>query len=128
MLEMKRLPDTEFEVMQGVWNCEKPVSTAQLKAYLEQEREWNMSALQTVLSRLEEKGFVRSEKNGRNRFYVPLITEESYLADEGRSFMKRLGKKGLSSLVAAMYDGGGISGEELEELQAFIDSRRKEQQ
>ena len=122
---MKRLPDTEFEVMQGVWKCEIPVSTAELKAYLEKEREWNMSALQTVLSRLEEKGFVKSEKNGRNRFYTPLITEKDYLADESRSFLKRLGITKLSGLVAAMYDGNKISEEELEELQQFIDSHRK---
>ena len=32
---MKRLPDTEFEVMQGVCRSEIPVSTAELKAYLE---------------------------------------------------------------------------------------------
>ncbi len=122
---MKRLPDTEFEVMQGVWRSEIPVSTAELKAYLEKEREWNMSALQTILSRLEEKGFVRSEKNGRNRFYTPLIEEKDYLADEGKSFLKRLGVTKLSGLVAAMYDGKGISDEELEELQQFIDSHRK---
>ena len=122
---MKRLPDTEFEVMQGVWRSEIPVSTAELKAYLEKEREWNMSALQTILSRLEEKGFVRSEKNGRHRFYTPLIEEKDYLADEGKSFLKRLGATKLSGLVAAMYDGKGISDEELEELQQFIDSHRK---
>ena len=122
---MKRLPDTEFEVMQGVWRCDVPVSTVELKAYLEKDREWNMSALQTILSRLEEKGFVKSEKNGRNRFYTPLIEEKDYLADEGRSFFKRLGVTKLSGLVAAMYDVKGISDEELEELQQFIDSRRK---
>lgn len=122
---MKRLPDTEFEVMQGVWRCDTPVSTAELKAYLEKEREWNMSALQTVLSRLEEKGFVKSEKSGRNRFYIPLVEEKDYLADESRSFLKRLGGIKLSGLVAAMYDGKRITEEELEELQQFIDSHRK---
>ena len=122
---MKRLPDTEFEVMQGVWRCDVPVSTVELKAYLEKDREWNMSALQTILSRLEEKGFVKSKKNGRNRFYTPLVEEKDYLADESKSFLKRLGVTKLSGLVAAMYDGKGISDEELEELQQFIDSRRK---
>lgn len=122
---MKRLPDAEFEVMQGVWRCEIPVSTAELKALLEKEREWNMSALQTVLSRLEEKGFVRSEKSGRNRLYTPLVEEKDYLADESRSLLKRFGITKLSGLVAAMYDGKGISDEELEELQLFIDSHKK---
>lgn len=122
---MKRLPDAEFSVMQGVWNCEIPVSTAELKAKLDEKKEWNMSALQTVLSRLEEKGFVKSEKNGRNRFYTPLISEEEYLVDEGRSFAERMGGKSLPKLVAAMFDNRKISDEEAEELMAFIESKRK---
>ncbi len=122
---MKRLPDAEFSVMQGVWNFDIPVSTAELKAKLDEKKEWNMSALQTVLSRLEEKGFVKSEKNGRNRFYTPLISEEVYLVEEGRSFAERIGGKRLLKLVAAMFDNRKISDEEAEELMAFIESKRK---
>lgn len=122
---MKRLPDAEFSVMQGVWSCDIPVSTADLKAHLDEKKEWNMSALQTVLSRLEEKGFVKSEKNGRNRFYTPIISEEEYLVEESRSFADRIGKKSLPKLVAAMFDNRKISDEEAEELMAFIESKRK---
>lgn len=122
---MKRLPDAEFSVMQGVWSCDIPVSTADVKAHLDEKKEWNMSALQTVLSRLEEKGFVKSEKNGRNRFYTPIISEEEYLVEESRSFADRIGKKSLPKLVAAMFDNRKISDEEAEELMAFIESKRK---
>ena len=122
---MKRLPDTEFSVMQGLWSAEKStISTAELKEELEKERSWNMSALQTVLSRLEEKGFVKSEKSGRNRFYTVLISEEEYLAEESRSFFGRLGGKKLTSLVAALYDSKDISDSDLEELKKFIDSKK----
>ena len=122
---MKRLPDTEFSVMQGLWSAESPtLSTAELKEQLEKERSWNMSALQTVLSRLEEKGFVKSEKRGRNRFYTVLISEEEYLAEESRSFFGRLGGKKLTSLVAALYDSKDITDSDLEELKKFIDSKK----
>ena len=83
-----------------------------------------MSALQTVLSRLEEKGFVKSEKSGRNRFYTVLISEEEYLVEESRSFFGRLGGKKLTSLVAALYDSKDISDSDLEELKKFIDSKK----
>lgn len=123
---MKRLPDAEFSVMQGVWSCDTPVTTADLKAYLDRKKEWNMSALQTVLSRLEEKGFVKSGKSGRNRFYTPLISEEEYLVEEGHSLAERIGDKALPKLVAAMFDSRKISDEEAEELLKFIESKRKE--
>lgn len=124
---MKRLPDAEFSVMQGVWRSNREISTAELKEELEKERSWNMSALQTVLSRLEEKGFVKSEKIGKNRFYTAVISEKDYLADESRSFFGRLGKphgKKLTSLVAALYDSSDITDSDLEELKKFIDERQ----
>ena len=123
---MKRLPDAEFAVMQGVWHSDIPVSTADIKIYLDQKKEWNMSALQTVLSRLEEKGFVKSEKTGRNRFYTPLVTEEEYLVTEGESFAERIGTKSVPGLVAAMFGGRKISRAEAEELMEFINKNRKE--
>lgn len=123
---MKRLPDAEFAVMQGVWNSTVPVSTADIKLYLDKKKEWNMSALQTVLSRLEEKGFVKSEKTGRNRFYTPLVSEEEYLVTEGESFAERIGTKSLPGLVAAMFGGRKISPSEARELMEFIDRNRRE--
>lgn len=124
---MKRLPNTEFNVMRAIWHGEVPVSTAEINSRLLDKtgKSMNMSALQTVLSRLEEKGFVTSEKKGRNRFFTPLITEEDYLADESRSFLERLGGGRLSGLVAAMYECKSISDEDLKELREFIDSRQK---
>lgn len=124
---MKRLPDAEFSVMQGIWNAENiPVSTADIRGLLEGEKEWNMSALQTVLSRLEEKGFVKSEKNGRNRFYTPAVSREEYLAAEREAFAERVGAKSLPGLVAAMFGGRKISPAEEQELLDFINRNRKE--
>ena len=123
---MKRLPDTEFTVMKGVWSFEDTVSTAELKEQLERERPWNMSALQTIFSRLEEKGFVVSEKIGRNRFYKAVISEREYLADESRSFFSRLGRKKLSEFAAALWDSGDITESDIEELELFIKEKRGE--
>ncbi len=121
---MKRLPDAEFEVMSAVWDSKCPVSTADIKAAAERERAWNMSALQTVLSRLEEKGYLRSEKSGRNRFYEVLVTRDEYLLGESRSFIDRLGGKKLTSLVAALYDSKSITDDDLRELRDYIDGSR----
>lgn len=123
--KMKRLPDAEFSVMKAIWNCEQPVSTAEIKDCLSYEKDWNMSALQTVLSRLEEKGFVKSEKNGRNRFYTAVVAQEDYVLDESRDFARRMSGQSLPELVAAMFGGRKISDAEADELMKFIESRRE---
>ena len=123
---MNRLPDTEFSVMKGLWKCETPISTADLRDILERERPLNMSALQTVLIRLEEKGFVTSEKIGRNRFYDVVITEKEYMNTESGTFFGRFGKKGLTDLIAGLYDSKNITKEDLGEIMEYIRSQTGE--
>ena len=63
---MERLPDAELEVMQALWRQEKyPVSSAALMEELAGRR-WQTATLLKLLSRLEERGFVKREKEGRN--------------------------------------------------------------
>ena len=50
--KIDRLPDAEIEVIKVVWNNETPISTVQIKEILDSKRTWNLSALQTILSRL----------------------------------------------------------------------------
>ena len=58
---MERLPDAELEVMQALWRQEKyPVSSAALMEELAGRR-WLRSTLLNLLSRLDERGFVKLE-------------------------------------------------------------------
>ncbi|MBQ8568348.1 MAG: BlaI/MecI/CopY family transcriptional regulator [Oscillospiraceae bacterium] len=120
MNKIKRLPDTEFEVMMCVWEHEPPCSTADIHKALEKTRSWNMSALQTMLNRLTEKGFLSTEKIGKNRCYTPLISKEEYLAAENRSFIERINGGSITRLVASLYDSRSIGEKDLAELMDYI--------
>ena len=101
---MERLPDAELEVMQALWRQEKyPVSSAALMEELAGRR-WQTATLLKLLSRLEERGFVKREKEGRNNLYTPLVRREDYLSAESRAFLQRLHGGSLPSLVAALMD------------------------
>ena len=82
MRKLERLPDAELEVMQALWQLEPyPVTSAQLMEKLS-GRHWRLPTLLKLLSRLEERGFVANEKEGRNNRYRPLVDEREYLAAE----------------------------------------------
>ena len=70
MAELMRLPDTELEIMKVIWESGRTLSTSEVKASLEEQRPWNVSALQTLLNRLIDRGFLESYKEGKNRFYT----------------------------------------------------------
>lgn len=119
-VEVSRLPDTELEIMKVIWNGQKTLSTSEIKEELEKKRAWNISALQTLLNRLIERGFLDSYKEGKNRFYNAIIDEDSYLALENRLFLDKVNNNSLTKLVASLYDSRAISENDLEELAAYI--------
>ena len=118
---LTRLPEAELAVMRAVWRLTPPAPTGAIRAELEKTRPWNLSALQTLLSRLTERGFLSAGKEGRQRAYTPLVSEADYLAFENRPFLA--GRPGaLPGLVASLYESRTITREDLAELRAFLDS------
>lgn len=122
MEKLKKIPDAELEVMQVIWSNPCPITTKQVKDILEQSRPWKTGALQTLLNRLIERGYLEAGSEGKNKTYSPLVSEENYLALESRSFLKRFFSKSITKLVASLYDSKAISAEDLKELNRYIDN------
>lgn len=123
MGEIMRLPDTELEIMKAIWERGETLSTSEVKTLLERQRPWNVSALQTLLNRLIDRGFLESYKEGKNRFYTPLISEKDYLAVENKAFLEKVNDRSVTKLVASLFDSHSISEADLDELAAFIRSK-----
>lgn len=114
-----RLPDAELEVMQALWLVQPyPAHTADIAAHL--HKDWKAPTLLKLLSRLEERGFVRGEKEGRANVYTPLVTREDYLQSESRSFFTRLHGGSLSSLVASLFPDAKLTQEDVEKLEEIL--------
>ena len=123
MSEIMRLPDTELEIMKVIWESGETLSTSEIKILLERQRPWNVSALQTLLNRLIDRGFLESYKEGKNRFYTPLVAEKDYLAVENKAFLEKVNDRSVTKLVASLFDSHSISEADLDELAAFIRSK-----
>ena len=98
-----------------------PMLTEQLRTTLP-DKDWKPQTVLTMLVRLESKGFLRSEKLGKERNYYTVISESDYLKIEHDSFMKRFSGSSFSGLVKALYDGDSISDEEINELKEWLGS------
>ena len=125
-MEKLKLPDTELKVMQVIWHNDIPISTVSIREELQKERPWNLSALQTLLGRLVKRGFLSTEKQGKSRYYEPLVTEEEYLAEDSRRYFQKWTGGSLRDLVACLYENHSVTKEELEDLKAFIEQETKE--
>lgn len=120
---MQKLPDTELEIMQVIWKENRVLSTPEIKEKLEMNRPWNVSALQTLLNRLIERGFLSSYKEGKNRYYEITVKEEDYLAFENSMFLRKVNANSLTKLVASLYRSHTISDADLDDLAKFIEEK-----
>ena len=120
MADFKRLPDTEFELMRIIWQHEPPVTTGKVIQELGDSVSWKPQTVLTMLVRLIEKGFLSSERVGKERNYTPIISESEYMSVETGEFMFRYRGNSVGSLVKTMYDGKDLTEEELSELKKWL--------
>lgn len=125
---MKRLPDSELEIMLIIWDLNKPVTRFEIEEQMDEERKLSPTTVLSFLSRLQEKGFLEVQKSGKNNVYIALIDKEKYMQTESRNILKRLYQNSAKNFLAALYDGDSLSDEDLKELEDYINNKRKEQQ
>ena len=118
--EIRRLPDSELELMQVIWQCDPPVSRTEIEAQLDEGRHLAPTTILTFLTRLCEKGFLSVERHGKTNCYTPLISEKDYLAQESRSILNRLYGGSLKAFATSLVDAG-VTKEEIEALRQMLE-------
>ena len=111
-----KLSDAELEIMEKVWELGAPVTAAQLTERMA-EKGWKPSTLLTFLARMVNKG--------KQNLYRALVSAEDYRAQAARELLGRYYSGSVKSMVAALYDGKGLSDGELAELRAWLDEEVK---
>ena len=118
---MKRLPDAEFEIMKVLWDTEPPMTANRILEGL--NRQLKVQTIMTLLIRLGEKGFVKTEKNGGTRTYTPIISRDEYLRYETGHFMEQYHEGSFISLFNALHSGQKISADEVKELRRLLEQQ-----
>lgn len=118
---MKRLPESELEIMMIIWKYGKPVNRMEIEEQL--EKDVAAPTILSFLNRLEAKDFVSVEKKGKINWYTPLVKEEEYLQRESKNILQKMYRNSLKNFVTALYGGDGLTEQDLEELQAFLDEK-----
>ena len=115
---MKRLPDTELEVMKALWATGPDTPRSLLEERLAPFG-WASNTVNTYLSRLADKGFVAVSREGKSNLYSPLIGQEEYQSFDSRAVLDRL--YGSPRNFVAALARKGLERSELEELQTLLD-------
>ena len=123
-MELKKLPDAEFDVMKVAWANEPPVTTNIIMEQLGKQRKWKAQTVKSLLLRLVKRGFLRTEKKGKERMYFPTVSKEDYLKFETGNFLKQYHNNSFLNLVNTLYSDNSLTDEDIDELLQWVKERR----
>lgn len=116
---IKKLPETELEIMLCLWDAGKSVQRNYFNAQMP-EKGWSDSTILTLLSRLQEKGFIASEKSGNKNIYTAIISKDEYMQIENNSFLSKLHKGSVKHFVASLADSDNLIPQDIDELENLL--------
>ena len=123
----RALSELEREVMQVVWARGESTADAVRQRLETAGRALKDSTVRTVLRRLEEKGFVDHEVDGRTYVYRPLVRPRRAAAQAVRQVVDRFCGGSVEELLLGLVDDRVVSREQLQRLAEMI-SRAEEEE
>ena len=122
---MMKIPDAELELMMIIWDAGRPLTRVEIEENLSDDREVLPNTILSLLTRLEKRGFVKKERDGKLNYYSALMEKEPYLKEAGQGFLNRMFQGSLKNFAVALYDGEELSKEEATELLEFWENKVK---
>lgn len=115
------LSASELEVLKAMWEI-GPCTVRQVMNHLhENGREVAYTTVLTFLTRLEQKGYARSDKTGVAYRYRPLVTRDRVIKSRLQSLIKTLYDGAAGPLVLQLVREEQLQPEEIRQLQNLID-------
>ena len=109
--------DSELPIMKSLWKRDG-VTSPELFA----ELEGNKSTLKTLLSRLVERGAVRTEEiNQRTYRYFAVVTEGDYIEGQRETFLKKVFDGSAEKMLLNFVKEENISADALRRLVELIE-------
>src|SRR5262245_43895489 len=112
------LTDLENEVMRVVWDS-GPCSVEAVYDVVSRQRDLKETTVRTILRRLEHKGYLRHESEGRAYLYRATEPSRSLAARAVRQIIDRCCQGCGEHLVGGMVEAKALSRGELSRLEAL---------
>ena len=122
MHSLQPLSPAEEQVMFALWQLPAPVQRIDLQKALAPRCRWAAPTLLNFLYRMEQKGYVRSEKQGNRNLYTPLIRRQDYAAARFSALLEGLCGGSLCCLVDILENSGRLDLPAMEALRSHLDT------
>ncbi len=112
------LSQSEWRVMEALWTG--PKTLMELVRELGASAGWAKSTVTTMVRRMEEKGLLSYELQGRAKLFRAAVRREDVVAAETESLLSRAYHGSVGLLVNALAEQQQLSRSDIEELYAIL--------
>jgi BlaI family transcriptional regulator, penicillinase repressor len=109
--------------MQVVWDA-PPCTVEAVHQAVSRTRSLKETTVRTLLRRLEQKGYLTHESDGRAYLYRAVEPPRSFAARAVRQIIDRFCQGSVEELVTGMVDAKVLSKKELDSLEQFVRARK----
>lgn len=112
--------DSELVLMKIIWAKGGTALYAQIMEELAAAGyTWQKNTVITLLSRLAEKGMLRTNKIGHRNEYTAIVQEAEYQVAQTQNLLHKLYRGSAKGLVSTLIQSDLLTPEEYEELKRF---------
>lgn len=122
MNSLPQISEAEFEIMKVIWD-NSPINTKEIVDIVSKSSNWNMRTIHTLIARLEKKGAVGHNKEGRIYIYYPIIKKADYIKSESKTFLNKFYNGAANKMVMNFIENNMLSLEEIEELKNILNEK-----
>ena len=114
------LSPSETEILRLVWQLDK-ATVQQVCDKLPARRKIAYATVQTLLRRLEKKGYIKHHNRGKAHVFFPAVKQEAVIKRSVRDFLERLFGGDPIPLMQYLAQHGKINTEDVEKLKQLVD-------
>jgi len=112
--------------MEALW-AKSPATLGETIDRIGSRASWNYKTYQSYMNVLEKKGYISSEKRGRDKFYSPAISREECIARESRAVLSKMQSDSVGLMITSMVREGDLSRSDRLELMNMLEKMLKEE-
>ena len=120
------LTELENEVMRAVWNGGR-CTVEDVHRIVARKRDLKETTVRTLLRRLEQKGYLEHEAEGRAYIYRAAEPARNLAARAVRQIIDRFCQGSVEELVSGMVDAKALTDEELDRLERYVRAHRRKE-
>jgi BlaI family transcriptional regulator, penicillinase repressor len=122
------LSETELDVLKVLWDLGAGTVREVKERLLKRKRRWAYTTVLTLLSRLEAKGYVASDKSEMAHVFRPIVSRDNLLRRRLSHLADDLCEGTTTPLVHALVQDHRLSSAEIESLRRLLDELEPKQE